>query len=215
MEASGVTCSDSSIRALGLRADLLVAVDDDRIGGLVEGQRPAGRLAAALVDDRHRRAGDDIAFVGGRSRSGASPVVLRLCSRSVTASRRLRRVRARRPTASDTARSSRPSCRPAGRSCARRRCRSRAGGILVAESPSAVPIERTRSFFLSLSFLQRSSTWSRPARRRSGRPSCRRWRSTCALIGRLALPELRASRVGGASTRRRRSRASSAVTLTG
>src|SRR5260221_11843143 len=48
----------------GLRADLLVAVDHDTIGGLEEGQRPARRFALALIDDLHRGADDDVPLVG-------------------------------------------------------------------------------------------------------------------------------------------------------
>src|SRR3977135_1522972 len=54
------------VAALGLRADLRVAVDDDTIGALVEGQRAANRLALALVDDLHRRAGHHVRLVGRR-----------------------------------------------------------------------------------------------------------------------------------------------------
>ena len=82
--------------------------------GLEEGQRPAGRLAAALVDDRHRRAGHDVALVGGgvgqpRCRSSCGS------ARAASRSRRTpRRARARRPTASGTARSCRAVMSPSG-----------------------------------------------------------------------------------------------------
>src|SRR5207247_3297971 len=56
----------SDVAALGLRADLRVAVDDDAVGALVEGQRLADGLAPALVEDFDRRARDDVRLVGGR-----------------------------------------------------------------------------------------------------------------------------------------------------
>src|ERR1041385_1719288 len=41
-----------ALPALGLRSDLIAAVDDDGIGGPGQGQRLPRRLAAALIDDR-------------------------------------------------------------------------------------------------------------------------------------------------------------------
>src|SRR3954466_5363006 len=62
---SHVSAGAVAVAALRLRADLRVAVDDDTIGAFVEGQRPANRLALTLIEDAHRRAGDDVGFVRG------------------------------------------------------------------------------------------------------------------------------------------------------
>src|SRR5262245_9665460 len=51
--------------ALRLRPDLLVAVDDDGIGGFDEGQRAADGFPPALVDHRRREAGDFVGFLVG------------------------------------------------------------------------------------------------------------------------------------------------------
>src|SRR3954463_5967930 len=63
---SHVSARAIAVAALRLRADLRVAVDDDTIGALVEGQRPADGLALALIEDLHRRASDHVGFVGRR-----------------------------------------------------------------------------------------------------------------------------------------------------
>ena len=54
--------------ALRLRADLRVAVDDDTIGALVEGQRAPDGFAAALIDALHRGPGGQIVFIGAEKR---------------------------------------------------------------------------------------------------------------------------------------------------
>src|SRR6185295_462130 len=65
--------------AFGLRPDLAAAIDDDRVAGLAERERLADRLAAALVDDRHGRTGDDVLVVAGcvgETRAGRLPALL-------------------------------------------------------------------------------------------------------------------------------------------
>src|SRR4051795_7953544 len=62
---SHVSARAIAVAALRLCADLRVAVDDDTIGALVEGQRAADRLALTLIDDPDRRAGEHVRFVGG------------------------------------------------------------------------------------------------------------------------------------------------------
>ena len=45
-------------------ASNLLAVDDNPIGGSIEGQRATGRLTLAFVEDRNRRARHDVSLVG-------------------------------------------------------------------------------------------------------------------------------------------------------
>ena len=195
---------------LRLRARLLVAVDGDGLGRLEIGQRPADRLAAAFVEHFHGRAGDDVALV--RRRVGEA----RACRRPVLVAKRDVLVRfgtlqvvlasAAGPPASDTARSSPPSCRRPGCSCGRCRCRSRGAPASSYRKSAAVAIDRTRSVFLSLSTESRTVTVvTPPLAVRSPVLSSRTIDG--ALERRLVLPELRVSRVGGLARRSRCNRA--------
>ena len=133
--------------ALRLRANLLVAVDDDPIGRSEEGQRPARRFAALLDDrDRHRRRCRSSRSVRRRrSRSGdrrrdaacrhaASP----RCTPRARSTRRL----VRRAQHDLDAIARRSPCGP--RSCSERRPRRRAQVALRARRVRGAAVRASR-----------------------------------------------------------------------
>ena len=109
--------------ALGLRADFVVAVDEDSIGRLPEGQRLAAGLLALGIDHLHRRADDDVLVVGRRVGQRV-PVTVRLSTIAVTAPFASRLVERVLGLARAAARACRRSGCPARRRTARWSCRS-------------------------------------------------------------------------------------------